>query len=122
MGGMDMTGKAAVVTGGSRGIGRAVSVELASRGADVAFFYAGNESAAAETLEALREYGVHAASYKCDISKGEDVTAAFKSVLADFGTVDILVNNAGVTKDKLAMMMSAAENSTISSASPATAT
>ncbi len=106
MGGMDMTGKAAVVTGGSRGIGRAVCVELASRGADVAFFYAGNESAAAETLEALREYGVHAASYKCDISRGEDVTAAFKSVLSDFGAVDILVNNAGVTKDKLAMMMS----------------
>lgn len=101
-----MKGKIAVVTGGSRGIGRAICEEFAKRGADVAFLYAGNEEAAAETLLALEGYGVRAAKYKCDVSDGALVKAAFDAIASEFGAVDILVNNAGVTRDKLAMMMS----------------
>ena len=101
-----LKGKVAVVTGGSRGIGRAVCLELAERGADVAFLYAGNEEAASETLSALQARGVRAGAYRCDVSDAAAVKACMAQLLAEFGTVDILVNNAGITRDKLAMTMS----------------
>lgn len=100
-----LSGKVAVVTGGSRGIGRAICLELANRGADVAFLYAGNAEAAGETLALLREQKVRAEAYPCDVSDASAVREVFQTLLAAFGTVDILVNNAGVTRDKLAMMM-----------------
>lgn len=100
-----LNGKIAVVTGGSRGIGREICLELARRGADVAFLYAGNAEAAGETLALLREQGIRAEAYQCDVSDAAAVKEAFKMLLAAFGKVDILVNNAGVTRDKLAMMM-----------------
>lgn len=100
-----LNGKIAVVTGGSRGIGREICLELARRGADVAFLYAGNAEAAEETLALLREQNVRAEAYQCDVSDASAVREAFKTLLAAFGRADILVNNAGVTRDKLAMMM-----------------
>ena len=100
-----LNGKIAVVTGGSRGIGREICLELARRGTDVAFLYAGNTKAAEETLSLLREQNVRAEAYQCDVSDPSAVREVFKTLLAAFGRVDILVNNAGVTRDKLAMMM-----------------
>jgi 3-oxoacyl-[acyl-carrier protein] reductase len=101
-----LNGKTALVTGGSRGIGRAVCLELAGRGAAVAFVYAGNEEAAAETLAALAALGAKAKAYRCDVSDFAAVEKLAKDVAEDFGGVDILVNNAGVTRDKLCMRMS----------------
>lgn len=97
--------KTAVVTGGARGIGRAVCLALAENGADVAFLYAGNNAAAKETEESLSALGVKAKAYKCDVSDFEAVAAVFKDIIEAFGTVDILVNNAGITKDKLMLSM-----------------
>lgn len=98
--------KVAVVTGGSRGIGRAIVTELAGAGFDVAFLFAGNEAAANETVTEASQSGAVVKPYKCDVSDREAVKAVFKAILNDFGTVDVLVNNAGITRDKLAMMMS----------------
>ncbi len=100
-----LEGQVAVVTGGSRGIGRAICLELARQGAHVAFLYAGNREAAEETLTSLREIGVPCAAYCCDVSDADAVAKTFKALVGDMGTVDILVNNAGITRDKLAMMM-----------------
>jgi len=71
-----MKGKIALITGGTRGIGRAVAVKLASLGADVALFYAGNRQAAEETLAEVQALGVRAAAFQCDVSDGEAVTRA----------------------------------------------
>lgn len=100
-----LKGKVAVVSGGSRGIGRAICLELAEQGADVALLYAGNVKAAEETLELLRDKGVRAEAYQCDVSDAAQVCEVFKTLLAAFGTVDVLVNNAGITRDGLAMTM-----------------
>ena len=100
-----LKGKVAVVSGGSRGIGRAVCLELADQGADIALLYAGNVQAAEETLDLLRAKGVRAEAYQCDVSDTEQVREVFKALIAAFGTVDILVNNAGITRDGLAMTM-----------------
>ena len=104
-----LKGKVAIVTGGSRGIGRAVCVKLAALGADIAFSYAGNEAAAQETKAALEGLGVKVLAMRADVSCGEAVDAFFAKVLEDFGKIDILVNNAGVTKDGLAMRMKEAD-------------
>ena len=100
-----LKGKIAVVTGGSRGIGRAVCEKLASLGADIAFSYAGNAAAAQETEAACRALGVRVLAMQADVGKSEAVTAFFDAVLKEFGRVDILVNNAGITRDGLAMRM-----------------
>jgi 3-oxoacyl-[acyl-carrier protein] reductase len=92
---IDLTGKAALVTGGSRGIGRAIVLRLAEQGADVAFSYRGNESAATDTasdIEALRQ---KALPIQADVSDAGAADGLVKSVLDAFGRVDILVNNAG---------------------------
>lgn len=100
-----LKGKVAVVSGGSRGIGRAVCLELAEQGADIALLYAGNAKAAEETLALLRDKGVRTEAYQCDVSDAAQVHETFKALIAAFGTVDILVNNAGITRDGLAMTM-----------------
>lgn len=99
--------KTALVTGGSRGIGRAVALELARAGMDVAIVYAGNTAAAEETLSLLEQAGAVAKSYCCDVSDAAKAKETVEQVLADFGGVDVLVNNAGVTRD--ALLLSAKE-------------
>ncbi len=101
-----LKGKTAVITGGSRGIGKAVALKLASMGADVAVIYAGNDKAAEETCaECMEKYGVKARAYKCDVSDYSEVKDTVPSVKADFGGTHILVNNAGITRDGLLAMM-----------------
>ena len=102
---MDLTGRNALVTGGSRGIGRAVCLELARRGANVAVNYAGNARAAEETAAACRELGVQAFAVQADVSDSAAAGAMVKAVIERFGRLDILVNNAGITRDKLALQM-----------------
>ncbi|MGN1085323.1 MAG: 3-oxoacyl-[acyl-carrier-protein] reductase [Lachnospiraceae bacterium] len=97
--------KVAVVTGGSRGIGRAVCAAFCKNGADVAFLYAGNKEKAAQALEELSAFGTKVKAYKCNISDYKETEAVFKEILSEFGTVDILVNNAGITRDKLLLGM-----------------
>ena len=98
--------RVAFVTGGSRGIGRAIALGLAEDGFDVAIAYAGNEAAAAETVEALGAAGATARAYRCDVADAEQTKATAKEVLADFGGVWAVVNNAGVTRDGLLVRMS----------------
>jgi 3-oxoacyl-[acyl-carrier protein] reductase len=100
-----LTGQVAVVTGGSRGIGRAIAVALAQSGADVVIFYAGNHTAAEETVSEIQKAGRKGLALQVDVSKAEQVDNAFKQVLEEFGRVDILVNNAGITRDNLLMRM-----------------
>ena len=102
----ELTGKTALVTGGGRGIGRAICLELADRGADVALCYAGGEAAAAETVRLCEERGVKALAIRCDVSDGAQVKAMVDETVGAFGGLDILVNNAGITRDGLAVMMS----------------
>jgi 3-oxoacyl-[acyl-carrier protein] reductase len=91
----------AVVTGGSRGIGRAVSLRLAQAGCDVAVLYAGNDQAAQDTVQAIQALGRNARAWKCDVSSAEECAAVCKEVTSEMGAVDVLVNNAGVTRDNL---------------------
>lgn len=102
---MKFEGKTAVVTGGSRGIGRAVCLELAAGGANVVLCYAGNEAAAQETVQAVEALGSKALAVRCDVSDAAQVDALVKSAVEAFGRIDILVNNAGVTRDNLIMRM-----------------
>ena len=98
--------RVALVTGASRGIGRAVAEGLAADGFDLARVYAGNEAAAAEAVAACEQAGATARAYRCDVSDPEAVKAVVEAVLADFGGVWALVNNAGVTRDGLLVRMS----------------
>jgi len=100
-----LNGKVALITGASRGIGRATALKLASQGADIAVIYAGNAEKAAEVCEEARKLGVKADAYKCDVSDFAAAKETVESVKKDFGTIDILVNNAGITQDGLLMMM-----------------
>ena len=102
---MNFTGKTAVVTGGSRGIGRAICLELARGGANVMLCYAGNEQAALDTVAACEALGAKAAAMRCDVSKTDEVKALVDAALQQFGAVHILVNNAGITRDGLLMTM-----------------
>lgn len=98
-----LEGKNAVVTGGSRGIGRAICLDFARNGANVVVNYAGNEAAAAETVEACEAYGVKAVAVQADVATAEGAAQLFKLAQATLGKVDILVNNAGITRDALLM-------------------
>lgn len=100
---MTMEGKVALVTGGSRGIGRAICLELARRGAAVAVNFAGNEAAAQETAEACRALGAQAEIFRADVADPAACEELVKAVKERFGQVDILVNNAGITRDGLLM-------------------
>jgi 3-oxoacyl-[acyl-carrier protein] reductase len=103
---IDLSGKTALVTGGSRGIGRAIVTRLATQGADVAFTFKGNAAAAAETVGIVEGLGRRAMSVQGDASQAEVAEIVVKAVIEAFGKVDILVNNAGVTRDDLIMRMS----------------
>jgi 3-oxoacyl-[acyl-carrier protein] reductase len=103
---IDLTGKVALVTGGSRGIGRAIAHRLATQGADVAFSYRGNEAAAKEAAAEIEALGRTALAVQGDVSDPESAEAVVKATLDAFGKVDILVNNAGITRDDLIMRMS----------------
>ena len=102
---IDLTGKVALVTGGSRGLGRAIALRLAKQGADVAFSYRGNEDAAKGTVSEIEGLGRKALAIQGDVRDPEAADAVVKGVLAEFGKVDILVNNAGITRDDLIMRM-----------------
>ena len=103
---IDLTGKIAIVTGGSRGIGRAIVLRLASQGADVAFSYRGNAAAAQDTAAAVEALGRRALAVQGDVSDPVAAEGVVAAALAAFGRVDILVNNAGITRDDLIMRMS----------------
>ena len=100
-----LTGRTAVVTGGSRGIGRAIALKLASLGANVAIVYAGRTDAARAVCGELECLGVKALAYQCDVADFAAVKETVGAVKAGFGTIDILVNNAGITRDGLIAMM-----------------
>lgn len=102
---LDLSNKNAIVTGASRGIGKAVAVKLASLGANVAVVYAGNAEKAAETAAEIEALGVRAKAYCCDVSNFDAAKDLTASVIEDFGCVDILVNNAGIVKDCLMLSM-----------------
>ena len=102
---MSLEGKIAVVTGGSRGIGRAVCLELARQGAAVVFSYAGNTAAARETEAACAAQGRPARGVRADVTDAAAVKALLDGVVKEFGRIDILVNNAGITRDDLVMRM-----------------
>lgn len=104
-----LKGKVAVVTGGSRGIGREIALALASEGADLAIIYGGRREAAEEVAEKAREMGVRALCLMCNVAGFEEVREACGRIIAEFGRVDILVNNAGITRDTLLLRMGEAE-------------
>jgi 3-oxoacyl-[acyl-carrier protein] reductase len=103
---IDLAGRSAVVTGGSRGIGRAIAIRLATQGADVCFSYKGNAAAAEEAAAAIRALGRKALAVQADVARPEAAEALIKAAMAELGKVDILVNNAGITRDDLIMRMS----------------
>lgn len=102
---MKFAGKTAVVTGGSRGIGRAICLELARQGANIVLCYAGSEEAAAKTAADCEALGTKALALRCNVSDAGEVKALMDAALAAFGRIDILINNAGITRDGLLMMM-----------------
>lgn len=100
-----LTNKVALVTGASRGIGRAIAIDLAKHGARVAVNYAGNEAMANEVVEEIKALGSDAFAIKADVADAESVQEMVKEVISRFGSLDILVNNAGITRDNLLMRM-----------------
>ena len=106
---MKLENQTAVVTGGSRGIGRAVCLELAREGANVVVCYAGRAEAAQKTAADCRAMGVKALAIQADVAEEAAVQSLFAQTLEAFGRVDILVNSAGITRDGLMMRMSQAD-------------
>jgi len=102
----EFTGRAAIVTGGSRGIGRAIVEELARRGANVAFSFNQNREMADQLVTQIQSDGTRALAFQADVTDFAAAEAMVKAVKSEFGSVDYLVNNAGITRDKLIMMMS----------------
>jgi 3-oxoacyl-[acyl-carrier protein] reductase len=98
-------GRAGIVTGATRGIGRAIALELARRGADVAFNYAQSAAAAEELRPEIEALGVRVLAAQCDVADTEAAAEMVKRVKAEFGRVDFLVNNAGITRDNLILRM-----------------
>ncbi|MCU7667099.1 3-oxoacyl-[acyl-carrier-protein] reductase [Bacillus thuringiensis] len=102
---MKLEHKVAIVTGASRGIGKAIALELARNGADVVINYSGNEEAAKEVAKEVEELGRKAIIIKANVAIASEVEEMFKETINNFGKVDILVNNAGITRDNLMMRM-----------------
>ena len=102
---MTLENKTAIVTGGSRGIGRAICIALAEAGANVVTCYAHGAAGAEETVKLCETYGVKASAIQADVAKNEDVQALVAKVKEEYGSIDILVNNAGITKDNLMLKM-----------------
>ncbi len=103
---MQLKGKTAIITGGSRGIGREIAIRLAKAGANIVVNYTNNSEAANEVVVEAQKLGVDAISLKADVSKDEEVESLVKQVLNKFDSIDILVNNAGITRDGLIIRMS----------------
>lgn len=103
---IDLSDKVAIVTGGSRGIGRAISIALAQAGANVNIIYASKEDAALETRGEIAQLGGSAEIYKCNVADEKMVEETLKKVIDKFGKIDILVNNAGINRDTLLLRMS----------------
>ena len=101
--------KIAFVTGASRGIGKAIALEYARNGADVAICYSAGAAPAEAVCEEIRAMGRRAKAYQCDVSDFAQCSDTVKAVIADFGGLDILVNNAGITRDALLLMMKEAD-------------
>ncbi|MBO5385606.1 3-oxoacyl-[acyl-carrier-protein] reductase [bacterium] len=97
--------KVALVTGGSRGIGKACALELAAAGCDVVINYAGNVEAANKTVEELKVLGANAEAVKFDVSNQAEVDEAIAAIIEKYGRIDVLVNNAGITRDDLFIRM-----------------
>lgn len=106
---MSLKNKIALITGGSRGIGREIALELAKTGVDIAITYVNNLEKAALVIEEIIGYGVKAIAIQGNVSIEEDVTNMIKTIEKELGSVDILVNNAGVTKDNLLIRMKSDE-------------
>lgn len=102
---MVLNGRIAIVTGSSRGIGRAIAKALAQKGAGVVLNFAGNAGAAARTAQEIRDAGGRVLTFQADVAKPDQAAALVKAATAEFGRVDILVNNAGVTRDNLIFHM-----------------
>ena len=102
---MNLTGKVALVTGASRGIGQATAIDLAKAGADIVVNFIGNEAVAQETVEAIETLGRKVIKIKADVGNAEEVQAMVDEAVATFGHIDILVNNAGITRDGLLIRM-----------------
>ncbi len=106
---VDLTGRVAIVTGGSRGIGRATARRLSAAGACVVVNYVSNAAAAQEVVDGICRQGGQAAAVQADVRRPEDVQRLLNETLTAFGKVDILVNNAGLTRDELVLRMTEAE-------------
>ncbi|HAM79358.1 3-oxoacyl-[acyl-carrier-protein] reductase [Ornithinibacillus bavariensis] len=104
-----LTEKTAIVTGGSRGIGKAIAIELAKNGANVVVNYAGNEARAQEVVEEIIGLGVQAIKVQADVANEAQVKELMQTTIDTFGSIDILVNNAGITRDNLLMRMKETE-------------
>lgn len=102
---MRLTGKSAIITGASRGIGRAIAVELAKRGAKVVVNYARDEEGANATAQAIRDAGGEAKTWQADVTDSKAAEGLIKAAVEAFGSAEILVNNAGTTRDQLIMLM-----------------
>lgn len=97
--------KVALVTGASRGIGRAIALELAKNGADIAVNYASSEGPAREVVSEIEALGRRAIAIRANVSDAQECAALVERTIRELGTIDILVNNAGITKDGLLMRM-----------------
>ncbi|TCU75621.1 3-oxoacyl-[acyl-carrier-protein] reductase [Tissierella praeacuta] len=102
---MSLKDKAALITGGSRGIGKEIALELARNGVHIGISYVSNTEKANEVLEEIKSYGVNAIAVKANVSVEEEVFQMIKTIEEELGTIDILVNNAGITKDNLLIRM-----------------
>ena len=100
-----LKGKTAVITGASRGIGRAIALKMARNGANVALIYAGNAEAAESVRKEAEGFGAKAVAYKCDVADFAESKSVCEKIAAEFGQIDVLVNNAGIVRDGLLLRM-----------------
>ena len=105
----ELTGKTAVITGASRGIGKQIALKFADLGANVAFLHFNDSENAEQTLSELKAKGVKAAAYNCNVADFEASKAAIDQIIEEFGEVNILVNNAGIVRDNLILKMTEAD-------------